>query len=164
MLGGENQSSKLFLIRASSSKAQCTGKSSYLESNSSSLHVPIEGVYCIAGKIEDRSRIGEKQRQNHAENAARTVQSLLYEFAFLPSQVLAMALSAFRGSCRVCASAVSANLLVQPGFLRYSLLHGVKYRHRVTSCSGLTLRLFSVKYPFCASLREPQPSLIVLAP
>ncbi len=156
MLGGENQSSKLFLIRASSAKAHCTSKPSYLKPNSSSMHVPIEGVYRVAEKIEDRSRIGEKHIQNHAENAPRTLQSLLYEFAFLPSQVLAMALSAFRSSCRIRASAVPANLLVQPSFLRYSLLHWVKYRHRATSCSELAQRWFSVKYTFCApSTRTP---------
>jgi len=35
-----------------------------LEPNSGSLHVPIEGAYRIAEKIEDRSRIGEKTGQN----------------------------------------------------------------------------------------------------
>ena len=67
VLGGEDQRSKLFLIWASSAKAHCTGKPSYLEPNSGSLHVPVEGVYRVAEKIEDRSRIGEKQRQNNAE-------------------------------------------------------------------------------------------------
>ena len=71
-MGGENHRSSLNLIRAISAKAHCTGNPSYLEPISGSLHVPIEGVYPAAEKIEDRSRIGEKQRQNHAENAART--------------------------------------------------------------------------------------------
>ena len=176
MLGGENQRSKLFLIRANSAKAHCTGKPPYLEPISQSMHVPVEGVYCIAEKIEDRSRIGEKHSQNHVEKQRRTylerirnrmqkpvegllrvfllrlykregglkprvtVQSLLYEFAFLPSHVLTSTFTAFRGGCRIRASAVPANLLVQPSFLRYSLLHWVKYRHRGTSCSELTLR------------------------
>ena len=73
MMGGENQRGSLTSFGAISAKAQCTGKPrSYLKPISQSMHVPIEGVYPAAEKIEDRSRIGEKQRQNHAENAART--------------------------------------------------------------------------------------------
>ena len=48
---------------------------SYLEPNSQSLHVPIEGVYRITEKtekIESRVPIGRKTAQNHDENAART--------------------------------------------------------------------------------------------
>jgi len=51
--------------------AQCTGTRSYLEPNSGSLQKPIEGVYSLLEKIEDRSRIGEKTAQNHVETAVR---------------------------------------------------------------------------------------------
>jgi len=60
----------LISFRANSTKAQCTGKQSYLEPNSGSLHVPIEGVYRATEKTEDRVTIGEKRSQNHAENDA----------------------------------------------------------------------------------------------
>jgi hypothetical protein len=56
-----------------SEKAQCTGNPpSYLESNSGSLHVPIEGVYRVTEKIEGRSAIGVKTVQKYVENRRRT--------------------------------------------------------------------------------------------
>jgi len=72
MMGGENQRGSSCHFSGYSEKAHCTGKRSYLEPISGSLHVPIEGVYSAAEKIEDRVTIGEKHSQNHAENAART--------------------------------------------------------------------------------------------
>jgi membrane-bound lytic murein transglycosylase MltF len=71
-MGGEIQRGSLTHDTGYSTKAQCTGKQSYLEPNSGSLHVPIEGVYRITEKTEDRVTIEEKHNQNHAENAART--------------------------------------------------------------------------------------------
>jgi hypothetical protein len=70
-MGGENQQDSLNRFSGYSKKAQISGKPSYLEPNSGSLHVPIEGVYRIAEKIEDRSRIGEKHNQKHGEKAAQ---------------------------------------------------------------------------------------------
>jgi hypothetical protein len=55
VMGGENQSS-LTHDSGCYVKAQCTGKPpSYLEPNSGSMHVPIEGVYRAAEKLEGRS-------------------------------------------------------------------------------------------------------------
>jgi hypothetical protein len=72
-MGGEIQRGNLTHDTGYSAKAQFTGKQpSYLEPNSGSLHVPIEGVYRITEKIEDRVTIGEKTAQNHVENTART--------------------------------------------------------------------------------------------
>jgi len=71
-MGGEIQRSSLNHDTGYSTTAQCTGKRSYLEPNSQSLHVPIEGVYRITEKTEDRVAIGEKTAQNHVENTART--------------------------------------------------------------------------------------------
>ena len=56
-----------------SEKAQCTGNlPSYLEPNSGSLHVPIEGIYRVTEKIEGRSAIGVKTAQKYVENRRRT--------------------------------------------------------------------------------------------
>ena len=56
-----------------SEKAQCTGNlPSYLEPNSGSLHVPIEGVYRVTEKIEGRSAIGAETAQKYVENRRRT--------------------------------------------------------------------------------------------
>ena len=71
-MGGEIQRGSLTHDTGYSTKAHCIGKQSYLEPNSGSMHVPIEGVYRITEKIEDRVAIEEKHNQNHAENAART--------------------------------------------------------------------------------------------
>jgi hypothetical protein len=71
-MGGEIQRGSLTHDTGYSTKAQCIGKQSYLEPNSGSLHVPIEGVYRITEKTEDRVAIGEKTAQNHVENTART--------------------------------------------------------------------------------------------
>ena len=71
-MGGEIQRGSLTHDTGYSAKAQCIGKPSYLEPNSGSMHVPIEGVYRTTEKIEDRVAIGEKTAQNHVENAART--------------------------------------------------------------------------------------------
>ena len=72
IMGGEIQRENFTHDMGYSVKARCTGKSSYLEPISGSMHVPIEGGYRVSEKIEYRSRIGEKQRQNHVENAAQT--------------------------------------------------------------------------------------------
>ena len=67
-MGGDSQKGSLTSFRASSAKAHCTGKQpSYLTPNSGSLHVPIEGVYCVAEKIEEEFAIGEKTAQNNVE-------------------------------------------------------------------------------------------------
>jgi hypothetical protein len=71
-MGGENQKGSLKQFSGYFTKAQCTGKLSYLEPISQSLHVPTEGVYRKTEKIEDRVAIGEKHNQNHVENALRT--------------------------------------------------------------------------------------------
>ena len=72
MMGGENRRSILTLDRDYSEKAQRTCKApSYLEPNSGSLHVPIEGVYSAAEKTEGRVAIGEKTGQNHVEKQSR---------------------------------------------------------------------------------------------
>src|SRR4030067_3603886 len=72
-MGGENQRGSSCQFSGYYSKAQCIGKPpSYLEPISGSMHVPIEGVYRITEKIEDRVAIGEKTTQNHVENTART--------------------------------------------------------------------------------------------
>jgi hypothetical protein len=72
VIGGENQRSSLKFSSGYSTKAQRKGKlRSYLEPNSGSLHVPIEGVYPAAVKIEDRVAIEEEHNQNHDENALR---------------------------------------------------------------------------------------------
>jgi len=42
-----------------------------LEPNSGSMHVPIEGVYRVTEKIEDRSRIDFFRSQWHVEKATR---------------------------------------------------------------------------------------------
>ena len=61
-MGGENQRGSFTLFSGYSATAQCIGKArSYLEPNSGSLHVPIEG----------RVAIGEKTARNHDENAER---------------------------------------------------------------------------------------------
>src|SRR3990170_2956120 len=66
MLGGENQRGSVIHDMDYSEKAQCTGNpGSYLEPISNSMHVPIEGVYSAAEKIEDRSRIGCRVNQKH---------------------------------------------------------------------------------------------------
>jgi hypothetical protein len=44
----------------------------YLEPISGSLHVPIERVYRVTEKIEDRSRIGAETAQTHVENRRQT--------------------------------------------------------------------------------------------
>ena len=72
VLGGDFQRGSLNYIVGYSATAQCTGKGSYLEPNSGSLHVPIEGVYRTAEKIEDRVAIGGKHNQNYVEKEART--------------------------------------------------------------------------------------------
>jgi len=59
--GGELRRGCLRYFMGYSATAQCIGKPSYLEPNSGSLHVPIEG----------RVAIGEKTAQNHDENAER---------------------------------------------------------------------------------------------
>jgi hypothetical protein len=71
VMGGEKRRDISTYLSGYSETAQCIGKLSYLEPISGSLHVPIEGVYCTAEKIEDRSRIGDKHNQKHVENAAR---------------------------------------------------------------------------------------------
>ena len=72
MTGGENQQDSLNRFSGYSKSAHCIGMPSYLEPNSGSLHVPIEGVYlAIAEKIEDRSRIGIFRSQWHVGKAAR---------------------------------------------------------------------------------------------
>ena len=68
MLGGENQRGSIIHDTGYSEKAQCTGNQrSYLEPITNSMHEPIEGVYRVTKKIEDRSRIGcrvnQKQRR-----------------------------------------------------------------------------------------------------
>jgi len=52
-----------------SDTAQCIGTRSYLEPNSGSLHVPIEGVYRVTEKIEGRSLL-EKNTTKEEINAA----------------------------------------------------------------------------------------------
>ena len=47
-------------------------KPAYLEPNSGSLHVPIEGVYRVTEKIEGRSAIGAETAQKYVENRRRT--------------------------------------------------------------------------------------------
>ena len=75
---------------------------------------------------------------------------LLDDFAFLPAQVLAVALAAFDGCCSVGCAAVPADLLVKPSFLRYGLLHWVEYWHFLSSSFlGPTDRWLAVKYTFC---------------
>ena len=69
---GEIQRGGLTRNTGYSATAHCTGTRSYLEPISQSLHVPIEGVYRVAEKREDRSAIGGKHNQNYVENAART--------------------------------------------------------------------------------------------
>jgi hypothetical protein len=59
--GGEVERGSLTQFSGCSVKAHCIGKRSYLEPNSGSLHVPIEG----------RVANGEKRNQNHVENSAR---------------------------------------------------------------------------------------------
>ena len=67
-MGGEIQRRRLNGATGYSRKAHCTGKPSYLEPNSGSLHVPIEGVYSYRlEKIEDRGAIGEETAQKNAE-------------------------------------------------------------------------------------------------
>ena len=64
MLGGEIQRGSVIHDTGYSEKAHCTGNPrSYLEPISGSLHVPIEGSYPTAEKIEDRSRIGCRVNQ-----------------------------------------------------------------------------------------------------
>jgi hypothetical protein len=71
-MGGENQQDSLNRFSGYSKSAHCIGMPSYLEPNSGSMHVPIEGVYRATEKTEDRVAIGEKHNQNHAENTAQT--------------------------------------------------------------------------------------------
>jgi hypothetical protein len=66
-MGGENQQDSLNRFSGYSKSAHCIGMPSYLEPNSGSLHVPIEGVYRVTEKIEDRSRIGVFSSQWHVE-------------------------------------------------------------------------------------------------
>jgi len=54
-----------------------TGKPAYLEPNSGSLHVPIEGVYRVTEKIEDRSAIGAETTQKHVENRRRSIRNTM---------------------------------------------------------------------------------------
>jgi len=71
-MGGELQRSRLNEASGYSRKAHYIGMPSYLEPNSGSLHVPIEGVYSYRlEKIEDRVTIGEEYSQNHVENQRR---------------------------------------------------------------------------------------------
>ena len=70
--GGESQRSRLISFRANSAKAKCTGKPAYLEPISGSMHVPIEGVYRTAEKIEERVAIEEKSNRNHVESQKQT--------------------------------------------------------------------------------------------
>jgi len=65
--GGEVERGRLRQFAGYSATAQCTGMPAYLEPNSGSLHVPIEGVYPATEKIEDKVAIGGKHSQNHAE-------------------------------------------------------------------------------------------------
>jgi hypothetical protein len=69
--GGESQRGGFRVSRADSAIAHCTGKPSYLEPISGSMHVPIEGLLARLKKIEDRSRSGEKSNQSHDEKPPR---------------------------------------------------------------------------------------------
>ena len=76
-MGGENQRGSQNQLSGYSEKAQCIGKQSYLEPNSGSLHVPIEGVYRTTEKTEDRVTIEEKHNQTHAETQREPIWSVL---------------------------------------------------------------------------------------
>ena len=98
-MGGELQRSRLNEASGYSRKAHCIGKPSYLESNSGSLHVSIEGVYSAAEKIEDRGAIGEETTQKNAEK--RTYLERIRNTMQKPVEgLLAQFLSLYKGGYR----------------------------------------------------------------
>ena len=50
---------------------------------------------------------------------------LLYDFSFLPAEILALAFSAFQGGRSVACATVSADFHIKAMLLRYCFLHGV---------------------------------------
>jgi molybdopterin-guanine dinucleotide biosynthesis protein A len=66
-----------------------------------------------------------------ALDANRLFAVLADDFPFLPSQILASAFSAFRGSFRVSYSTFSADFHVEPMLLSKRLLEGIHYRQIV---------------------------------
>jgi hypothetical protein len=55
---GETQRASVNISRANSVKAQCTGKPSYLEPISGSLHVPIEGLLAHSLNALNKEDVG----------------------------------------------------------------------------------------------------------
>jgi hypothetical protein len=88
--GGELRREGFSYVMGYSETAQRTGNThSYLEPNSQSMHVPIEGVYRAAEKTEDSAAIGAETAQKHVGGISHRQQNSAK--AFLKLQVAAAA-------------------------------------------------------------------------
>ena len=67
-MGGEKQRDISTYLSGYSETAQCIGNHHIWSLLAVHMQKPIEGLLALLKNIEDRSTIGEKHNQNHAEN------------------------------------------------------------------------------------------------
>jgi hypothetical protein len=84
-LGGELQGGNLNFVSGHSVKAQCTGKPSYLEPISGSLHVPIEGLLARSFPCLNKEEgVSNREQQNLLTATRRTRKDSIHESNYTP--------------------------------------------------------------------------------